>query len=218
VSRRRHREGGDRGDPVPPARSRARPRSRPWPLPRGPRRSALVLTRSVGAEELLETFLVAAVAAVLGIRLSLAATGYPQLGGGGLHIAHLLWGGLLMLVALVASLALIGRGLRRWTAVVGGLGFGAFIDESGKFVTADNDSFVQPTIVLIYLVFVGLIFAFRAVGRGRPTLSTAATAAVLDLLQVGRLRGFSPGERGRALRLLDRTDPADPLTRSRRLA
>ena len=51
------------------------------------------LIRNSDAGELLELFLVAAVCAVLGIRAFLAAAGYPQIGGSGLHIAHMLWGG-----------------------------------------------------------------------------------------------------------------------------
>ena len=54
-------------------------------------------------------FLVAGVASILAIRVYLILTGYPQLGGGGLHIAHMLWGGLLMLVALILMLAFLGR-------------------------------------------------------------------------------------------------------------
>ena len=37
--------------------------------------------------------------AVLVTRLYLTLTGFPKVGGGGLHLAHLLWGGLLMLAA-----------------------------------------------------------------------------------------------------------------------
>ena len=48
--------------------------------------------RSIYGEDLLENFLISAVTAVLLVRLFLYLTGYPQLGGAGLHIAHLLWG------------------------------------------------------------------------------------------------------------------------------
>ena len=58
------------------------------------------LVRSADAD-LLDTFLVSAVATLLIIRIFLEATGYPQLGGNGLHIAHVLWGGLGMLVAMI---------------------------------------------------------------------------------------------------------------------
>ena len=65
-----------------------------------------VFVRSVYAEILLEDFFVSAVASVLAIRFYLHVTGFPQLGVGPLHIAHMLWGGLLMLIALVILLAL----------------------------------------------------------------------------------------------------------------
>jgi hypothetical protein len=56
--------------------------------------------RDIEASDSLEIFLVSAVSAILGIRFYLYLTDYPQIGGGGLHIAHMLWGGLLMLVAM----------------------------------------------------------------------------------------------------------------------
>ena len=50
------------------------------------------------AHRLYDRFFVAAAASFVGTRAYLALTGYPQIGGHGLHISHLLWGGLLMLV------------------------------------------------------------------------------------------------------------------------
>src|SRR2546423_15403054 len=70
---------------------------------------------------LLERFLIASVTTVLVIRFYLAATGYPQVGGGGLHISHLLWGGLDLLVALVLSLAFLGRRMQSLVALLGGI-------------------------------------------------------------------------------------------------
>ncbi|MGW0172989.1 hypothetical protein ACWDUM_04005 [Rhodococcus sp. NPDC003322] len=101
-----------------------------------------------------ELFLVAAVATVLVTRAYLAATGYPQIGGGALHVAHVLWGGLLMAMALVALGISEGSRVRLLSALVGGIGFGLFVDEIGKFVTADVNYFFQPAIAMIYVVFV----------------------------------------------------------------
>ncbi|HVY54901.1 MAG TPA: hypothetical protein VHC46_04005, partial [Thermodesulfobacteriota bacterium] len=56
-----------------------------------------------------EVFIVCAVSSILGIRLFLHLTGYPQIGNSTLHIAHLLWGGLLMLVSIVMLMSFIGR-------------------------------------------------------------------------------------------------------------
>ena len=52
------------------------------------------LQRTSEFASLHETLLLTAVATILVIRTQLWLTHYPQLGGGGLHIAHLLWGGL----------------------------------------------------------------------------------------------------------------------------
>ena len=125
----------------------------------------IVTARDVDAGAFLQTFLVSAIAAMLVTRVYLELTGFPRVGGGGLHIAHLLWGGLLMLLALVVLLAGLGKRTKRIASMVGGAGFGLFLDELGKFVTSDNDYFFQPTIALIYMIFVTLFFAFRAAER-----------------------------------------------------
>jgi len=61
------------------------------------------LIRSAEPESL-DLFLVAAVLTVLTLRVYLKATNYPQIGGGGLQIAHVLWGGLGMVVAIAIRL------------------------------------------------------------------------------------------------------------------
>ena len=101
--------------------------------------------RNVDIGPLQDTFLIASVTTIIIIRLQLWATNYPQLGGGRLHIAHLLWGGLFMLIAIGLLLSFLGHPWRRPAAVIGGVGFGFFIDELGKFVTSDNDYFFKPT-------------------------------------------------------------------------
>lgn len=172
--------------------------------------------RNVNADELLERFLVSAVAAFLGLRIYLALTDYPQLGGHGLHIAHLLWGGLLMLIALVMTLAFLGARVRGWVAIIGGLGFGMFIDELGKFVTSDNNYFFRPTVALIYGIFVVLYLAFQAIGEGGATSPVASLARAVDAVEAGILGGFRDEDRERVLRLLDAADSADPLAQSLR--
>ena len=67
------------------------------------------LARDADAGTYLQTYLVAGVAALLLTRLYLELTGYPRFGGGRLHIAHLLWGGLLMLAGQVLLLSLLGK-------------------------------------------------------------------------------------------------------------
>lgn len=112
------------------------------------------LVRNARALDQLEIFLLSAVSMILLIRVFLELTGYPQLGGESLHIAHMLWGGLGMLVAALLRQMLMGLWVEYAAALIGGLGFGAFIDEIGKFVTQDNNYFFGPTFSLIYIIFV----------------------------------------------------------------
>jgi len=123
--------------------------------------------RDANGADMLEMFLVFAIATILVTRGFLALTGWPQLGGGGLHIAHMLWGGLGMLASLILLLSYWSPALRNTAAVVGGIGFGLFIDELGKFITSDNDYFFQPTIAVIYVVFILLFLVVNAV-HSRP--------------------------------------------------
>ena len=131
---------------------------------------------NTSAPELIELFLVAAVAAVLAIRAFLVLSGYPQIGGDGLHIAHMLWGGLFMLLAMLLLFTLLGRAVQRFAAILGGVGFGTFIDELGKFITDDNNYFYEPTIGLIYIVFIAIFLVLRAV-RSRVDSASAALHA-----------------------------------------
>jgi hypothetical protein len=148
--------------------------------------------------------------AVLITRLYLQLTGFPRVGGGGLHIAHLLWGGLLMLVALVLLLALLGKRAKRWAAILGGLGFGLFVDELGKFITDDNNYFFQPAIALIYVLFIVLFLAFRAIER-RSLSSDELLINAADMLREVILGGATRAEVVRARRLLDRSGFEGPL-------
>jgi hypothetical protein len=160
---------------------------------------------------LLETFLIAGIATVLIIRTQLWLTHYPQLGGGGLHIAHLLWGGLLMVVAIGTLLVFLGRGPRRPAAVIGGIGFGFFIDELGKFITEDNNYFFKPAAGVIYLIFILMFLLIRLLSRGRA-LSADERAANAVYLAIDATHGrLWEGERERAVALLAGADATDPL-------
>jgi hypothetical protein len=158
-----------------------------------------------------ETLLITGVATILVIRTQLWLTNYPQLGGRGLHIAHLLWGGLFMLIAIGLLLTFLGRPVRRLAAIVGGVGFGFFIDELGKFITADNNYFYQPAAALIYLIFIGLFMLTRALQRSDRRTPRDDLANAVDLLGDAARGDLDTRRRREALALLDRADPSDPL-------
>lgn len=145
------------------------------------------LVRDARAGDLLEMMLVFAVATILVIRAVLSLTGYPQLGGGGFHIAHMLWGGLGMLISIAVLLSYWNPAVRQIAAALGGIGFGFFIDELGKFITSDNDYFFQPTIAIIYILFILLFIAVRSI-HGK-TLTAAEVAANREILAAMSAKG-----------------------------
>jgi hypothetical protein len=166
--------------------------------------------RNADFGELQDAFLISAVTTILVIRTQLWLTNYPQLGGGGLHIAHLLYGGIFMVLAIGLLLTFLGRSPRLPAAVVGGVGFGFFIDELGKFITADNNYFFQPAAALIYLIFVGLFLLTRSL-QGRHGFSPAERLSnAIDLIGEAARRDFDANEKRRALEFLEGADPSHP--------
>jgi len=124
-----------------------------------------------GAERYLLLMIVAFAVSVVGTRWYLDATGYPQVGGGELHVAHMLWGGALLLVAAILPLVLAADWVPTISAILAGAGTGLFIDEVGKFITASNDYFYPLAAPLIY----GLLLVLVLVVRRRPEAAPAVT-------------------------------------------
>lgn len=122
--------------------------------------------RRAGGETYLLLMLVSFGATVILTRWFLALTGFPQIGGGELHIAHALWGGLFLFIASVLPLLWAGRTTYPVSAVLSGLGVGLFADEVGKFITAQNDYFYPAALPIIYAIF--LIAALVYLRSRRP--------------------------------------------------
>jgi hypothetical protein len=177
---------------------------------RSPLRNYFRFVRGISGEDQLENFFVSAIASVLVIRLFLSLTGFPQLNPGGLHISHMLWGGLLMLAAFFMALGFLSKPAHDWAAVLGGIGFGAFIDELGKFLTRDNDYFFQPTITLIYLTFIAIYIAIRWIFNSRPLSPREKLANVFEFMKQGSINGLNKAEEGTLLNLLKQCDAEDP--------
>ena len=168
-----------------------------------------VLIRDAHAGHLSEVFLVAAVTTILVVRGFLALTRYPALGGGRLHIAHMLWGGLALAAALILVLLSLDRRVRPPAAVLGGIGFGLFIDELGKFITRDNNYFYQPTIAIIYAVFVTVYLTMRrTLARGYFT-TDENVANAMSLMSDLAVWDFDEDEKAKARSFLERSQP-DP--------
>lgn len=167
--------------------------------------------RSYDLQQQLTLLLVSAVATVLFTRSFLAATGYPQVGDSTLHIAHVLYGGLLLLAALIATLAFLNPTAKPVAALVGGIGFGLFIDEVGKFVTKDVNYFYRPAIAIIYVTFVVLFGVVRVLARRRFRPGEALLIGI-DALEHAAVGSLTEERRDRVLALLGEAGQDDPLT------
>lgn len=158
-----------------------------------------LLVRNFEADDLLENFLVSAVSSILTVRFFLFLFHYPQLGGKGLHIAHLFWGGTLMMVAIVICLNYITKHARRLASIIGGVGFGIFIDELGKFVTSDNNYFFQPAVALIYIIFIALFLIFKRLGKYQSISETEYLVNALEFSKEAIINDLNPDEKEMAL-------------------
>ena len=171
-----------------------------------------IFPRDLVAGRYLDLFIVGGVSAVLAIRFILRITGYPSLGGARFHIAHMLWGGLLMATALLICLSFLGNRTRLLAALLGGVGFGTFIDEIGKFITRDNNYFYQPSIALIYIMFVLIYLAFRDLQMRSGISREEYLVNAVNDLEEAIINDLQPEERDRALRYLGAIAEKDDLT------
>jgi nitrogen fixation-related uncharacterized protein len=97
---------------------------------------------------------------VLGLRVFLESLGYPQISPGVFHISHLIWGGIFLLIASLIALLYKNKFLLNTSSILTGVGWGFFVDEIGKFITADYNYFFKLAAPLIYLSFLILLFFF----------------------------------------------------------
>jgi hypothetical protein len=139
--------------------------------------------RRIQADEYILTSLVGFAATVIVTRAFLEITGYPQIGNSVLHIAHALWGGLLLIVATYLPLAYANHWALQASAVLGGVGVGLFIDEIGKFITQANDYFFPPALPLIYGFVLLNVLVYLYFRRSHDENARCAMYHVLEGLQ-----------------------------------
>jgi hypothetical protein len=155
--------------------------------------------RDHGPQYLLITIAAFAVT-VAATRWYLDLTGYPTVGGGELHVAHALWGGLALVVAALLPLLWVGHRSLVLSALLAGLGVGLFIDEVGKFLTTSTDYFFAPAAPIIYGGLLLLVLLWLVLRRSSGD-ARAATHAVLDALGDGVDGRLTADERERVAAL-----------------
>ena len=147
------------------------------------------------ADDYLLITLLSFAASVALTRLFLEIANYPQLGSGGLHIAHVLWGGLLLFIASLLPIILANRWVYPLAAVLAGAGVGLFIDEVGKFITANNDYFYPAAAPIIYAFFLLVVLLYTRIRRAPPPDPRLELYHALDALEEVLDRDLDAGER-----------------------
>ncbi len=170
--------------------------------------------RNIEATSYRENFLVSAVVSIFLIRIFLHFTSYPQLGGGNYHIAHILWGGFFMMAALLILLSFLNEKAAVVASILGGIGFGAFIDELGKFITSNNNYFFQPTIALIYIIFVLLFLISRFIPKYHPYTKREYLVNAIEMIKESAINDFDEEEEKRAREFLKQCDPDNPIVQA----
>lgn len=148
-----------------------------------------------GSERYILLSLISFAISVIVTRTFLQMTGYPQLGGATLHIAHVLWGGLLLFIASLLPLILANRWALNLSAILSGLGVGLFIDEVGKFITQTNDYFFPPAAPIIYAFFLLTVLLYMYVRRPDQSTPRGTMYRVLEDMTEVLDRDLQPHER-----------------------
>lgn len=136
-----------------------------------------------GAEFYLLLLLLSFAASVSITRLFLELSGYPQLGNQTLHIAHVLWGGLLLFISALLMLIYANRWVYRLGAILAGVGVGLFMDEVGKFITQTNDYFYPPAASIIYAFFLLVVIFYMEVRRSNRRDARSELYRALDTFE-----------------------------------
>ncbi len=182
-------------------------------------RSRYLGTRRDRATSYLVLTIAAFAVTVAGVRWYLDLAGYPTVGGGELHIAHALWGGLALFIAALLPLLYSGQRTLQISALLAGLGAGLFIDEIGKFMTTSNDYFYAPAAPIIYGSILLLVLLWVLVRR-RGVDGYDASGAVIEALADGLDGNLTAQDRRRVIdqMLAAQVRTAEPSAEADRLA
>jgi hypothetical protein len=142
-------------------------------------------------------------------RIILEVTGYPQLGGETIHIAHVLPGGVLLYAGSLIPLVYANRWAYTWSSVLSGVGVGLFIDEVGKFITQSNDYFFPAAAPIIYAFFGTAVLIYTRVTKGTPQGTREEFFAVLESLGSAIDHKMDPKEHNELIQRLQRIDDGE---------
>lgn len=150
-----------------------------------------------GSDQYLLLTLISFAISITLTRLFLQLTGYPKLGRGELHIAHVLWGGLLLFIASILPLLIANRWVYVVGAILAGTGVGLFIDEVGKFITQNNNYFYPLAAPIIYAFFLLTVMLYLRIRRPPSHEPRAELYRAMDAMEEVLEHDLDPQERDR---------------------
>lgn len=173
-----------------------------------------IFVRNIVLDNLLEIFLVSAVAAILGIRFYLHFTGYPQIGNEVLHVTHTFIGGIIMVLGIMMFIHFINKSSVILATIITGLGFGTFLDELGKFITRDHNYFFEPVIAYIYIILMVLYLSFKLLSTKKTISSKEYLANSVEIIKHGLISGLDKDQLERAQYYLSKVRAGHPMIKS----
>jgi hypothetical protein len=135
------------------------------------------------------------VATVSVVRSFLVLTGYPQIGQGTLHIAHVLWGGLILYIAAILPLIYLNPRLHFIEAILSGIGMGLFLDEVGKFITREYDYFFPAAAPIMYVFFLLIVVLIIMIRRPAQVDGRSELVQALEIIREQLYRPLNSQER-----------------------
>ncbi len=163
-----------------------------------PRRKPLIFSNLIERDNAVRYMMISMlsfVATVIVVRTFLALTGYPQIGSGTLHIAHVMWGGLILYIAAILPLIYLNPRLHILGAVLSGVGVGLFIDEVGKFITRQYDYFIPAAAPIIYIFFLLIVILLIMIRRPETVDGRSELVRTLEIVREQLYRPLEPAER-----------------------
>jgi hypothetical protein len=166
------------------------------------------------AERYLLVTIAAFATTVAATRWFLDLSGYPTIGGGDLHVAHVLWGGLLLVIAVLLPMLFTGRRASQLSALLAGIGVGLFIDEVGKFLTTSNDYFYAPAAPIIYGGILLLVLVWLIVRKTGGDTAYDATQTLVEAVRDGIDGDLTTQDRDRLVEHMGTVRPDETATPS----
>ena len=160
------------------------------------------LVRRERAERYMLLVLLCLAGTVSFTRFFLELSGYPQIGNSELHIAHVLWGGLLLFAGALLPLIYANRTVFDLSAILAGVGMGLFIDEVGKFITQSNDYFFPAAAPIVYMLFLMTLWVYLLVRSKQQPNPRSLLYEVFSMLGEYLDKDFSEIEKNKILEQL----------------